>query len=63
MEFKGTKMLSYERLTQVLSYNELTGVFIWKETLGRRVKKGMSAGWFDKSTGKSLVWEKLRINI
>ena len=48
-------MLSYERLIQVLSYNELTGVFIWKETLGRRVKKGMSADWFDKSTGKSLV--------
>ena len=55
MEFKGTKKPSYERLTQVLSYNELTGFFIWKETLGRRVKKGMSAGWFDKSTGKSLV--------
>lgn len=50
-EFKGTKGLNYERLTQVLSYNELTGVFIWKETLGRRIKKGMLAGWFDKSTG------------
>jgi len=55
MEFKVTSGITHNELKEVLIYDIIDGVFTWRVDLGKRAKKGVKAGWFDKTTGYEYI--------